>query len=117
MIANQNPRVEPVLIDILQRPDHMKTLVEAADLVISLLPFQLHHLVAECCISAHTNMVTASYCTLDMMRLHDKYALVYVAISLQFKEDNSLIIISQKEQKNNFVLLDKNNTQHISFSM
>lgn len=76
-IANQNPRVEPVLIDILQRPDHMKTLVEAADLVISLLPFQLHHLVAECCISAHTNMVTASYCTLDMMRLHDKYALVY----------------------------------------
>lgn len=71
-IANQYACVEPVLVDVVRRPDHVQKLVEAADLVISLLPFQLHHLVAECCISAHVNMITASYCTLEMMRLHDK---------------------------------------------
>lgn len=102
MIANQNPRVEPVLIDILQRPDHMKTLVEAADLVISLLPFQLHHLVAECCISAHTNMVTASYCTLDMMRLHDKYVLFYFCrfkLSVSISKEEDYLINKQKKLK------------------
>ncbi|XP_046668760.1 alpha-aminoadipic semialdehyde synthase, mitochondrial [Homalodisca vitripennis] len=71
-VARQYSRVEPVLVDVVQRPDHLKTLVEASDLVVSLLPFQLHHLVAECCISSQVNMVTASYCTLEMMRLHDK---------------------------------------------
>uniref|UniRef100_A0A1B6KSG6 Uncharacterized protein n=1 Tax=Graphocephala atropunctata TaxID=36148 RepID=A0A1B6KSG6_9HEMI len=71
-VARQYSRVEPVLVDVVHRPDHLKTLVEGSDLVVSLLPFQLHHLVAECCISARVNMVTASYCTLEMMRLHDK---------------------------------------------
>ncbi|XP_054290330.1 alpha-aminoadipic semialdehyde synthase, mitochondrial-like isoform X1 [Macrosteles quadrilineatus] len=71
-LANQFERVEPVLVDVVRRPDHVGELVQSAGLVVSLLPFQLHHLVAEACITHHTHMVTASYCTLEMMRLHEK---------------------------------------------
>lgn len=74
-IAANYPRVEPVLLNIIERPDSLKKLVESADLVISLLPFQLHHLVAEVCIESQTNMVTASYCTMEMNRLHERFVL------------------------------------------
>jgi alpha-aminoadipic semialdehyde synthase len=79
-VADKYDRVEPVLVDVVQRPDHVGQLVEAADLVVSLLPFQLHHLVAEKCIENRTHMVTASYCTLEMMRMHDKYVLLLLAV-------------------------------------
>ncbi|XP_075230422.1 lysine ketoglutarate reductase/saccharopine dehydrogenase isoform X2 [Lycorma delicatula] len=72
MFAENYPRVEAVLVDVIKRPEHLMTLVETADLVVSLLPYQLHHLVAECCIKTKTNMVTASYCTPEMMKLHNK---------------------------------------------
>lgn len=65
-------RVLPTLIDVQERPDHLSTLVENADVVVSLLPYQLHSAVAEVCIEKNTNMVTASYLTPDMAALHDK---------------------------------------------
>ena len=58
-VAGKYPRVKPVLIDVTERPDHVRSLVESSDIVVSLLPFQLHHLVAESCIEAKVNMVTA----------------------------------------------------------
>ncbi|BES97472.1 alpha-aminoadipic semialdehyde synthase [Nesidiocoris tenuis] len=65
-------RVSPVLIDVNERPDHLSSLVEDADIVVSLLPYHLHGAVAEACIERRTNMVTASYLTPDMAALHDK---------------------------------------------
>lgn len=74
-IAAKYPGVESVFMDIIERPDILEKLVESADLVISLLPYNLHHLVAECCINTKTNMVTASYCTKEMQDLHGRYAI------------------------------------------
>ncbi|XP_014245986.1 alpha-aminoadipic semialdehyde synthase, mitochondrial isoform X2 [Cimex lectularius] len=71
-ISRGKRRIEPVLIDIKERPDHLASLVGSADVVVSLLPYQLHHIVAEVCINRNTNMVTASYLTPDMAALHDK---------------------------------------------
>nr|CAD7429944.1 unnamed protein product [Timema monikensis] len=64
--------VEPVLLDVLERPDTLQDLVSSADVVVSLLPSPLHHLVAECCIEQGVHMVTASYCTKEMMELHQR---------------------------------------------
>ncbi|XP_073974901.1 lysine ketoglutarate reductase/saccharopine dehydrogenase [Rhodnius prolixus] len=65
-------RVSPVLIDVKERPDHLSDLVKSADIVVSLLPYQLHHEVAEVCIQHSTNMVTASYLTPNMSALHSR---------------------------------------------
>lgn len=72
-LANKFNRVRPTQINILEEPNYLKELVEQSDLVISLLPSQFHHLVAEQCIELKKNMVTASYCTEKMSQLHDKY--------------------------------------------
>lgn len=72
-LASKYPGVEPVFMNILERPDHLKELILSADTVISLLPYTLHHHVAECCISTKTHMVTASYCSPEMKELHQRY--------------------------------------------
>lgn len=71
-IASRYPGVEAVFMDIIERPDILMSLVDSADVVISLLPYNLHHLVAECCIKTKTNMVTASYCSKEMKEMHQR---------------------------------------------
>lgn len=69
-IASQHNNVEAVLVDVVERPDIMAELVEAADVVVSLLPYSLHHEVVHHCITHKKNLVTASYCTDAMKDLH-----------------------------------------------
>ncbi len=45
-------------------------LIKKSDIVISLLPPQLHHLIAQNCIALKIPMVTASYVSEEMRRLH-----------------------------------------------
>ncbi|XP_066996785.2 alpha-aminoadipic semialdehyde synthase, mitochondrial [Anabrus simplex] len=71
-VANQYSSVTPVLLDVLERPDTLQELVSSADVVVSLLPHSLHHIVAECCIDRGVNMVTASYCTPRMRELSQR---------------------------------------------
>ncbi|GLH05076.1 Alpha-aminoadipic semialdehyde synthase, mitochondrial [Gryllus bimaculatus] len=71
-IASHYPAVEPVLLDVLERKDTLQEVVSSADVVISLLPYNLHHIVAECCINTGVHMVTASYCTAQMKDLHER---------------------------------------------
>jgi len=71
-LANKFNRVQPTQINILEDNDYLKELVEQSDLVVSLLPSQFHHLVAEQCIELKKNMVTASYCSDQMAQLHDR---------------------------------------------
>lgn len=42
-------------------PKQRREEIEQANIVISLLPARMHHLVAECCVELKRNMVTASY--------------------------------------------------------
>lgn len=73
ILANKFNRVQPTHINILEDLSYLKELVGQSDLVISLLPSQFHHLVAEQCIELKKNMVTASYCSDKMSQLHDRY--------------------------------------------
>lgn len=76
-LANKFNRVQPTQINILEDESYLNELVGQTDLVVSLLPSQFHHLVAEQCIQLKKNMVTASYCTDQMLQLHDRYFQIY----------------------------------------
>jgi alpha-aminoadipic semialdehyde synthase len=47
-------------------------IVNESDIVISLLPASMHTSIAELCIDAKVNLVTASYVSNEMQQLHDK---------------------------------------------
>ncbi|MDP9229481.1 MAG: saccharopine dehydrogenase NADP-binding domain-containing protein, partial [Bacteroidota bacterium] len=57
---NASPYARALSFDINQTGERKKT-VQSADIVISLLPPQLHFLVAEDCIEFEKNLLTASY--------------------------------------------------------
>lgn len=71
-LANKYPGVEPVYLDVVERPDSMKDLIEEADVVVSLLPYGLHHVVAKSCIEAKKHLVTASYLNEKVKALHEE---------------------------------------------
>lgn len=70
--ANNHDGIETKLIDVLQEKASLQTMIQNAEIVVSLLPHNLHPMVADLCIQSGVNMVTASYCTDEMMLLHDK---------------------------------------------
>ncbi|KAG8223056.1 hypothetical protein J437_LFUL002004 [Ladona fulva] len=71
-VATRFPGVEPVLVDVIGRPDHAEEMVKETDLVISLLPYPLHPSIATACVAYSKNMVTASYCSAEMQELHQR---------------------------------------------
>ncbi len=68
---NGSPKGEAAVIDLTQN-DQRQALVAKADLVISLLPANLHHILAEDCIKFKKHMITASYVSTEMMSLHER---------------------------------------------
>ncbi|CAK9832920.1 Alpha-aminoadipic semialdehyde synthase, mitochondrial [Anthophora retusa] len=72
VLANKFPGVEPVLLNVLERPDTLSEIVKPADVVVSLLPYSLHHVVANVCIEAKTHLVTASYTNEEIKALHEE---------------------------------------------
>lgn len=71
-LANKFNRVLPTQINILNDENYLNELIKQSDIVISLLPSHFHHLVAEHCIELKKNLVTASYCSDQMTKLHDR---------------------------------------------
>lgn len=61
--------INPVSVNIGKQEEKLQSLVASQDLVISLLPYVLHPVVAKACISNRVNMVTASYITPAMKEL------------------------------------------------
>lgn len=70
-LAAQYPNTIPVMLDITSQEGHLDSLVKDHDLVISLLPYALHPLVAKHCIQRKVNMVTASYLSPAMKELQN----------------------------------------------
>ncbi len=70
--------VQPVIIDIQSNTDGLEALVQQHDIVISLLPYNLHPLVARMCIKHHTNMVTSSYVSPEMAALNQPYVCKFI---------------------------------------
>ena len=70
-IAMTHERTEPVLLDVNERPDMLDDLIKSHNIVVSLLPWQLHPSIAARCIANKTNMVTASYLSPGLREQHN----------------------------------------------
>ncbi|KAM5189437.1 alpha-aminoadipic semialdehyde synthase, mitochondrial isoform 3-T3 [Callospermophilus lateralis] len=55
--------INPVSMNICTQEEKLSSLVATQDLVISLLPYVLHPIVAKACVASKVNMITASYIT------------------------------------------------------
>ncbi|XP_076028110.1 alpha-aminoadipic semialdehyde synthase, mitochondrial [Genypterus blacodes] len=69
-LAATYPNTIPVMLDVSSQEGHLDSLVKDHDLVISLLPYSFHPLIAKHCIHRKVNMVTASYTSPAMKELH-----------------------------------------------
>lgn len=72
-LANRYLGVKSTYLDVNENPDSLQKLCADSDVVISLLPYSLHGLVAKNCIEAKTHLVTASYVTDQVRELHERY--------------------------------------------
>jgi saccharopine dehydrogenase (NADP+, L-glutamate forming) len=70
-LVGGSPRGEVLGLNLEDTP-RIKPHIERADLVISLLPFNYHSRVAELCIEAGTDLITASYSSPQMKALEDR---------------------------------------------
>ncbi|XP_037034075.1 alpha-aminoadipic semialdehyde synthase, mitochondrial isoform X1 [Bradysia coprophila] len=70
-LAQRYPGVQSAYLNVTENLNHLRTLCEDSDVVISLLPYSLHGLVAKECIEAKTHLVTASYVTNEVKELHE----------------------------------------------
>lgn len=68
-LANSYRNTIPVMMDIATQEERLSSLVQDHDLVISLLPYAFHPVVAKHCISNKVNMLTASYLSPAMKEL------------------------------------------------
>ncbi len=69
---NENPKGQAATLDVNDKKQ-LGNLISKSDLVVSLLPYALHSIVAKHCLSAGKHMVNASYIS-DEMRALDKEA-------------------------------------------
>uniref|UniRef100_A0A8C8CYK9 Saccharopine dehydrogenase (NAD(+), L-glutamate-forming) n=1 Tax=Oncorhynchus tshawytscha TaxID=74940 RepID=A0A8C8CYK9_ONCTS len=60
-LAGKYPNTIPVMLDVTSQEGHLESLVKDHDLVISMLPYGYHPVIAKHCINKKVNMVTASY--------------------------------------------------------
>ncbi|PVW14347.1 saccharopine dehydrogenase family protein [Marixanthomonas spongiae] len=70
-LAGDHPNARAIMLDIFNQPERRKA-VEAADLVISMLPARFHIEVAKDCLEFGKHMVTASYVSDEMQTLDTK---------------------------------------------
>ena len=70
--ARNYPNAHLIMFDI-NDDEHLTKLVKENDIVVSLLPYAFHPIVAKKCIAYKKNMLTASYISPDMQAL-DKEA-------------------------------------------
>ncbi|KAG7219641.1 hypothetical protein INR49_007198 [Caranx melampygus] len=68
-LAAKYPNTIPVTLDVGSQEGHLDSLIQDHDLVISMLPYSFHPLIAKHCIKMKVNMVTASYLSPAMKEL------------------------------------------------
>lgn len=70
-LANKYPGVKSTYLNVSENPSNLTELCGKSDVVVSLLPYTLHGIIAEHCIKAKTHLVTASYITDHVRSLHN----------------------------------------------
>uniref|UniRef100_A0AAY4B9N6 Alpha-aminoadipic semialdehyde synthase, mitochondrial n=1 Tax=Denticeps clupeoides TaxID=299321 RepID=A0AAY4B9N6_9TELE len=68
-LASKYPNTIPVMLDVTSQEGHLESLIKDHDLVMSMLPYGYHPMVAKHCISKKVNLVTASYLSPAMKEL------------------------------------------------
>jgi len=68
-VAKNAIRGKAVTCDLMASTDQLHSLIQEADIVVSLLPAQMHPMVAKECIQCKTDLVTASYESEEMRAL------------------------------------------------
>uniref|UniRef100_A0A3Q2FFP1 Alpha-aminoadipic semialdehyde synthase, mitochondrial n=2 Tax=Cyprinodon variegatus TaxID=28743 RepID=A0A3Q2FFP1_CYPVA len=71
-LAAKYPNTIPIMLDASSQEGHLDSLVQDHDLVISMLPYSFHPLIAKHCIRRKVNMVTASYLSPAMKELQSR---------------------------------------------
>lgn len=70
-LSRTYPNTSAISLDV-KDPVGLERLVSNHDLVVSFVPYQLHPLVAQQCITHKVNMLTSSYVSAQLQALHDK---------------------------------------------
>lgn len=70
-LANSYNGVESIYLNALDNGNGLQDLINKSDVVVSILPANLHHIVAKACIKGQTHMVTASYMSNEIKNLHN----------------------------------------------
>uniref|UniRef100_A0A3P8UP07 Aminoadipate-semialdehyde synthase n=1 Tax=Cynoglossus semilaevis TaxID=244447 RepID=A0A3P8UP07_CYNSE len=68
-LAAKYPNTIPITLDVTSQEGHLDSLIKDHDLVISMLPYSFHPLIAKHCIRRKVNLVTASYLSPAMKEL------------------------------------------------
>ncbi|XP_068151010.1 alpha-aminoadipic semialdehyde synthase, mitochondrial [Drosophila tropicalis] len=71
-LAQQYAGVDSVYLNVNESTGHLQELCGKADVVISLLPYSLHGMIARYCVDERTHMVTASYVNDEISALHEE---------------------------------------------
>ena len=72
LLASKYTGVQPMSLNVLENPETLRELVNSVDVVVSLVPHVLHHVIAKSCIQAETHLVTTSYLNPEMKALHEE---------------------------------------------
>lgn len=70
--ASTHNNMRSLVMDVSRKQGALSSLVDESDLVVSLLPYNLHPMIAKICIQFKTNMLTASYLSAEMRELHQQ---------------------------------------------
>lgn len=71
-LAAQYPGVTSIELNVVKNGEELRRYCAESDLVISLLPYNLHSIVAEQCINARTHMITPSYVSPKLKQLNER---------------------------------------------
>lgn len=70
-LSSENQNLRTVIMNVAEEGETLSKLVSESDIVVSLLPFDLHASIARKCIELRKNMVTTSYLREEMKELHE----------------------------------------------
>ncbi|XP_055612755.1 alpha-aminoadipic semialdehyde synthase, mitochondrial isoform X1 [Uranotaenia lowii] len=70
-LADRYRGIESVYINVQDESANLQHLCEESDVVVSLLPYSLHGLIAKHCVAGKTHLVTASYLNDDIRGLNE----------------------------------------------
>lgn len=71
-LAHKYDGVNGIYLNVTEGTEHLQQLCAEADVVVSLLPYSLHGMVARYCVAEGTHLVTASYVNDEIKELHEE---------------------------------------------